>query len=144
MAEYFGYSKNIKGPDSIGSTSAVLVKIDGSDVKLAQSVSIEYSRNISPQFELGSEDIYYTIAPASGTCTIERLVGEGSALQPFKPKDPCKAQTITIASGNPTCGSQIGTITMKGMCQSVKFNATVGQFTVTDGATYQIGNLDIN
>lgn len=144
MAEYFGYTKNIKGPDSIGTTAAVLVKIDGGDVKLAQSVTVEYQRAINPQFELGSEDIYYTIAPASGTCSIERIVGMGKALDCFKPKDPCKLQSITIASGNPTCGAQIGTISMRGICQSVKFSASVGQFTVTDGATYQIGNLDIN
>lgn len=143
MADIFGHSKTVHGPQDLATTSAVLVRVGSGTVKLAQSVRIDYRRTVNPQYELGSEDVYLTIAPASGTCSIERLVGAGGALAAFKGSDPCKLESITVASSSAACGSGVGTISMKGICTDVGFNAAVGQFTVTDSANYTIGNLDV-
>lgn len=144
MAEYFGYTKEVKGPEHVGVTSAVLVKVDGGDVKLAQSCNIKYGRQVTPHFELGSDNVYLTVGSASGTVDISRIIGVTKALEPYKGQNPCKKQTISVARGSSQCGLDIGTITMEGLLTEVGVNIDVGQFTVTDNAQYTIGSLDIN
>lgn len=144
MADFFGFSKEVKGPGSIASSSAVLVSVGGGKVNLAQSVQIEYSRTIEPHYELGDDNVYFTVAPASGTCDITRLVGEGAMLSPFKSSNNCGLETVQVASSGNGCGGDIGVVTMRGLAQKVTVSANVQGFTVTDGATYSIGELDIS
>lgn len=146
MADVFGYDKTVKGPGEIVSASAVMVKLgDSGKVNLAQAVTIDYQRTVTPNYELGSETVFLTAGHSAGTCRIERLVGETKALEPYVTSNSCDPTTITVAkSGDLKCSKDIGTLTMKGLPSSVSVAVQAGQFTVTDSATYQIGNLEIN
>lgn len=143
-SEYFGFDKTVHGPDEITSTAAVLVRIDSGTVKLAQTVTIDYNREIKHNFELGSYDVYFTVAPASGTCTIERLVGDGTVLKPFKPSDPCKPVKLFLQGIGAQCSAEFGTVSMEGIPSKVGITASVQNFTVTDTATYEIGKLSVD
>lgn len=142
--DYYGFSKEVHGPDEITSTAAVLVRVGGGQVKLAQSATVEYNRDIKPQYELGSYDVYYTVAPASGTCRIERIVGDGTVLEPFKPDDPCEPEKIFLQNKDAKCSAEFGTVTMEGLLSKVGITANVQSFTVTDEATYEIGSLSVD
>lgn len=142
-SEYFGFDNTVHGPNEITTAAAVLVRIDSGTVKLAQSVTIDYGREISPHFELGSYDVYFTVAPASGTCQIERMVGGGTVLEPFKPSDPCSPSKLFMQGVGGQCSAGFGTVSMEGLLQKVGATANVQQFTVTDTATYLIGKLSV-
>lgn len=142
MADYYGYNKSTYGPGAIASTSAVLVKINGSTVNLAQSCNITYSRQVQPNYELGSDSVYLTAGHSGGTAEISRMVGEQAALVPYK-TGACDMTKLTIAKGSAQCAKDIGMITGEGLLTQVGIQLNVGQFTVTDSATYTLGNLVI-
>lgn len=144
MADIFGYTKTVHGPTTVASPSAVMVKLDGGKVQIAQSVNITYARNVNQNYEIGSESVYLTAGHASGTCEISRLVGETKALVPFKPSSACDMTTIQVSNSGESCQKDIGVITMKGVLVNVGVNVTAEAFTVTDSASYQIGDLVIS
>lgn len=144
MADIFGYTKTTYGPSTVASPSAVMVKLDGGKVQIAQSCTINYQRQVNQNYELGSESVYLTAGHASGTCDISRLVGETGALVPYKPASPCDLTTIQVSNGDSTCQKDIGVITMRGVLTSVGVTVTADAFTVTDNAQYQIGDLVIS
>lgn len=142
MADYFGYNKTAKGPGNIVSTSMVLVAIGGSTVKLAQQVTIGYERNVTPQFEVGSDSVYMVAGQSGGTWAITRAVGEAGLLKPYKPGDACSVTTLAMSKGNGVCGMDPGMITGSGcILQSVGVQASVGSTIVTDNATWRVGSL---
>lgn len=140
MADFFGYNKTTKGPGDIASANAVIVKINNNKVNLAQTVSITYSRTVTPSYELGSDTVYLTAGHSGGSCNIERLIGETSAFEPYR-ANPCALVNITVAKGITSCAKDIGTITMQGVLQQIGSSVNAGTFTVTDRADYVIGNL---
>lgn len=140
MADYFGYNKTVKGPGHVAGTNAVILKIDNNPVQLAQSCTITYQRNVNSHYELGSDNIYLTAGHSSGTCGIERMIGETSAFKPYK-TGACSLSNITVAKGNASCSKDIGTITAQGLLNQVSTTINVGSFTVNDSAQYTIGNL---
>jgi hypothetical protein len=142
MADYFGYNKTAKGPGNIVSTSMVLVAIGGKTVKLAQQVTIQYQRQITPQYEVGSDSVYMVAGQSSGTWGITRAVGESGLLKPYKPGDACDTTTLAMSKGNGICGMDPGMITGTGcILQSVGVQAAVGSTIVTDNAQWMVGAL---
>lgn len=142
MADYFGYNKTAKGPGNIVSTSMVLVAIGGSTVKLAQQVTIAYQRNITPQYEVGSDSVYMVAGQSSGTWQITRAVGESGLLKPYKPGDACATTTLAMSKGNGVCGMDPGMITGSGcILRSVGVQAAVSSTIVTDNAEWVVGSL---
>lgn len=142
MADYYGYNKTAKGPGNVVSTSMVLVAIGNSTVKLAQQVTINYARNVSPTFELGSDSVYMVTGQSSGTWAITRAVGDSKLLKPYKPGDACSTTTLAMSKGNGICGMDPGMITGTGcILQSVGVQASVGTTIVTDNATWMVGSL---
>lgn len=142
MADYFGYNKTAKGPGNIVSTSMVLVAIGSNTVKLAQQVTIQYLRNITPQYEVGSDSVYMVAGQSSGSWAITRAVGESKLLKPYKPGDACATTTLTMSKGNGICGMDPGMITGSGaILQQVGVQASVGSTIVTDNASWMIGSL---
>jgi hypothetical protein len=142
MADYFGYNKTAKGPGNMVSTSMVLVAIGGKSVKLAQQVTINYQRQITPQYEVGSDSVYMVAGQSGGTWQITRAVGETGLLKPYKPGDACSTTTLAMSKGNGICGMDPGLITGTGcILQSVGVNAAVGSTIVTDNATWMVGAL---
>lgn len=143
MADYFGFDKTAKGPSKVLSTSMAIITIGGDDVRLAQGVTIKYGRKVQPQFELGSDSVWMVVGHATGTCDIQRAVGEGKFLEPFKGKGTgCEPTTLTLdATSN--CGSEAGTVKMIGAAlQDVSIQANVQNVTITEGATYLFGSLE--
>lgn len=144
MADVFGVDKNVFGADRIVNGAGVLVSIDG-PIYLVQSCNVSYARQITPIYELGSEDIYAGASNPSGTVQLSRIVGLGSeALITFKQDAACDGQTITIGNGD-SCGDEFGTITAPdSMLQDVGLQAQAGQASVTENATYWAGTLEVS
>lgn len=143
MADYFGFDKTAKGPSKVLSTAMAIITVGGEDVRLAQGVAINYQRKVQPQFELGSDSVWMVVGHAQGTCKIDRAVGEGKFLEPFKGKGTgCEPTVLTLdATGN--CGSEAGTVKMLGaVLQDVSIQATVQNVTITEGATYVFGSME--
>jgi hypothetical protein len=142
MADYFGYNKTAKGPGNIVSTSMVLVAIGGKSVKLAQQVTINYQRQITPQYEIGSDSVYMVAGQSGGTWDITRAVGESGLLKPYKPGDACAITNLAMSKGSGICGMDPGFITATGcILQSVGVQANVGSTIVTDNARWFVGAL---
>lgn len=142
MSDYFGYNKTAKGPGNIVSTSMVLVAIGGKSVKLAQQVTINYQRQITPQFEVGSDSVYMVAGQSRGTWAITRAVGDTGLLKPYKPGDACSTTTLAMSKGNGICGMDPGMITGTGcILQTVGVQASVGSTIVTDNAQWMVGSL---
>ena len=142
MADYFGYNKTAKGPGNVVSSSMVLMSIGGTSVKLAQSVTVDYSRNITPAFEVGSDSVYMVAGQSTGTWTVQRAVGDSAILKPYKPGNACETTSLAMSKGSGSCGMDPGMLTATGcILRSVGFNAAVGSTIVTDSASWQIGSL---
>ena len=142
MADYFGYNKTAKGPGNIVSTSMVLVAIGGRSVKLAQQVTINYQRQVTPQYEVGSDSVYMVAGQSGGTWNITRAVGDTGLLKPYKPGNACDTTTLAMSKGNGVCGMDPGMITGTGcILQSVGVQASVGSTIVTDNAQWMVGSL---
>lgn len=143
MADVFGVDKNVYGADRIVNGAGVLVSIDG-PIYLVQSCNVSYSRQVTPIYELGSEDIYAGVSNPAGTVQLERVIGFGKeALVTFKADDACKGKTVTIGNGD-SCGDKFGTITApNALLQDVGIRAQAGQASVTESATYWAGTLEI-
>lgn len=143
MADVFGIDKTVNGSDKIVNGAGVLVSIDG-PVFLVQQLQVNYSRQVNPIYELGSEDIYAGVTNPAGTIRIERAIGLGTqALNTFR-LDGCNPKTVTIENGESMCGDKFGTVTSpNSVLQDVGIQATAGGATVTESATYWTGSLEI-
>lgn len=142
MADYFGYNKTAKGPGNIVSTSMVLMSVGGSSVKLAQTINVNYSRNITPVFEVGSDSVYMVAGQSQGTWDVTRAVGDSAILSPYKPGDACATTSLAMSKGSGACGMDPGMLTATGcILRQVGFQANVGSTVVTDSASWQIGSL---
>lgn len=143
MADYFGFDKTAQGPTKVLSTAMAIVTVGGNDVRLAQGVTVTYTRKVEPQFELGSDSVWMVVGHSQGTCKIDRAVGEGKFLEPFQGQGTgCDTTTLTLdTTGN--CGSAAGTVKMTGaMLQEVSIQATVQNVTITESANYIFGSLE--
>lgn len=142
MADYFGYNKTAKGPGNIVSTSMVLMAIGGKAVKLVQSVTINYQRQVTPQYEVGSDSVYMVAGQSGGSWNIQRAVGEEPIIKPYKPGNACQTTTLSMTKGNGVCGMDPGMITGTGcILQNVGLNASVQSTIVTDQAQWMVGSL---
>lgn len=142
MAEYFGYNKTAKGPGNIVSTSMVLMAIGGKTVKLVQQATITYQRNVTPQYEVGSDSVYMVAGQSGGSWEVTRAVGEQGLLKPYKPGDACSMTSLAMSKGNGVCGMDPGLITGTGcILMSVGVQANVSSTIVTDNARWAVGSL---
>ena len=142
MADYFGYNKTAKGPGNIVSTSMVLMAIGGKTVKLVQQATVTYQRNVTPQYEVGSDSVYMVAGQSGGSWEVTRAVGEQGLLKPYKPGDACSVTNLAMSKGNGVCGMDPGLITGTGcILMSVGVQANVSSTIVTDNARWAVGSL---
>lgn len=139
--DIYGYNKNKLEDDSILPPGAIKVTVNDA-LNLVQSVEVTYQREVQPQYELGSENVYLVAGKSNGTVNIDRLIGD--ALDPYLPGSACELQDINIEKGEASCGTGSASLSMKGMLQSVKMSARASDLTVTDGATFVISSLSKN
>ena len=120
----------------ISTPSGVAISLNG-ELHLAQSVRIAYQRTVNPIYELGSEDVWMSGAPPTGTVDLERVVGSaGGIFARFRTNDPCKGVTIKIQHGG-GCGASPGVITATDcLLTNLGFNAQAGDIKVVDSAQY--------
>ncbi len=140
MADIFGADKKVHGADKIVMSSGVKVSFDD-DVKLAQSVDLQYQRQVQPVYELGSEDIWVSLTPASGTCNMSRVVGEDDPYE-FVNGDKCDGYDITLDEGESTCSKELSTVTATG-CHTIScgLQAQAGQGFLTENMQAFVGMI---
>lgn len=145
--DFFGYNKQVYGPNDIVSYNKVIVSVGGY-LCLTQSVNVNYQRQVQPNYELGSDSVWLVAGASSGTCDISRALGRSGTANDatfwsaFKPSDACSATTIKIAQGSGTCGMSPGALTMNNaVLTNVGMQASVGNLVITESANYTIGGV---
>lgn len=143
MPDVFGYKKD-KQVGGLSTPSAVVVRVDGKDLQLAQSADLRYRREVRPVFVLGSDQVYMQPGPASGQLQVQRIIGEQGALSGFAVNDPCKVVNIEITGSGEaaSCSKNFGSLTCTGcMLAEVGVQANVNGVIVTDSATWIVGGV---
>lgn len=140
--DVFGLNKNVYNSRYITRGSGVLISFNSKDVHLAQSCNINYQREVTPIYELGSEDIYAGSSNPAGTAEISKIISSHAfALELFKLNDGCSAINFEVGGGD-SCGADFGIIKCpNSMLTSVGIQATAGQASVTENANLWIGTL---
>lgn len=111
MPDIFGSNKTLAG--SIKGTSvAMTVANGGGDViagAMVQSVQLQYSRQISRIFELGSENMYYNVGNSEGQGSIQAIAGPkgmiAQALSALTKVCSATKQAISFTGGTELCGT---------------------------------------
>lgn len=148
--DYYGYVKDAKGPGNVVSPTMVVVAIDGDKLRLAQSATVNYRREVQPTYELGSDSVWMVAGKTSGSCELSRAIGNadsssGQMLQPYRPDSACDTQTIMITKGDGHCGMDPGTIYCGGcLLSNVGVTVNVGSLTLTDSASYTVGSVSLS
>lgn len=150
-SDYFGQDKQVYDPGNIVGYNMVTVYLknnENSNLCLAQDVGVQYGRNVTPQYELGSDSVWLVAGSASGSCTITRALGRkgsegtGAFWSAFKPDDACTGTTITLTKGSGACGLDPGRLVMSNsMLQSMSSSISVGNLVITEQATYVVGKV---
>lgn len=128
-----GTSFSISGSSSIGTFAGALV----------QSVSIQYMRQVTRVWELGSLNQYYVEGRVQGEGTFQSIVGPTNIIVTLTKalSDICAAQSSSLtltAQNNNGCATSTGSTATNGSGLSMVLNAPLSQnFTV--GA--QVGNF---
>lgn len=144
--DIFGFNKTAHTQEEISTPSALMVAFGSaagasSMIRLVQSANLTYQRSINPTMELGSEDIWVSASPASGTLQLSRAVGISQMLRPYV-NNPCGESTIVLGKGNADCTFDPGIIVCGGCIgQSATINAQAGQHIITDGMTYNVATV---
>lgn len=139
MADCFNINRQSHAMNEVSTPSGVQISIDG-ELRLAQRVGIQYTRQVNPIYELGSEDVWMSAQPPTGTIDMERVVGTAGVIwQKFKPQDPCKGVTIQIKKGK-GCGADPGVlIATDCISTELGFTAQAGEFKITDTGKWMTG-----
>jgi hypothetical protein len=100
MADVFGFSTTgAKGV--FWSKEASFTIGDGGHIALIQNWSIDYSQNIQPIYEVGSDAVYYAKKHAAGTLQVSRIISDKPLLEYFG--DGCTTKTCTIRATTGLC-----------------------------------------
>lgn len=145
MADVFGYEKAAK-VGGLASPSNVGVFIGNTGaLALAQSVRLQYGRQVRAVTTLGSDSVWMQPGPASGTLDVTRIVGEEGAFAGYQDVGPCETTTISIAgTGTSNCGGKFGTVTCTGcMFTTVGLNISVQDMMIMDNATWTVGGVHV-
>ena len=154
-ADVFGSTKKLSG--AIQGASVVMTIADSEAAvagAMVQSVSLQYSRQISRVFELGSENMYYNIGNSEGQGTIQTIVGPASIISGALAKlsDPCKAaeHIVKFKGSNGICGSDAGgggggvDVTAKGaLLQSTSIQLNAQDFMMQSGGQFMFASLEM-
>lgn len=154
--DIFGSTKTTHGAKSIVNFSGVLLKFEiktedsaGGDsdnqIHLCQSANLVYQRGTQQVYELGSEDVWTQIGPASGTLALSYIVSsvaEKDNATYLAQHAGCSeaGETISLAAGKPQCGGKLATaIQAKGcVLTQLGWQATAGQGALTVSAQYTV------
>lgn len=153
-ADVFGSTKKLSG--AIQGASVVMTIADSAAAvagAMVQSVSLQYSRQISRIFELGSENMYYNIGNSEGQGTIQTIVGPASIISGALAKlsDACKAaeHIVKFSGSNEICGTTAGgngkvDVTAKGaLLQSTSIQLNAQDFMMQSGGQFMFASLEM-
>lgn len=148
MTDIFGSEKQAHGAKSLVTFSGVLVYIKDQALKLAQRAELRYTRQSSNVYELGSEDVYTVLTPATGTLQLQYIVSLDKAGNTDNAKwlgqnAGCNeaGEVITLQAGKPQCSGELRSIITCSGCvlTELGWSATAGQGAFQTNATYTVG-----
>lgn len=154
--DIFGLTKTSQNSTSIGHPSMVGITLPNGNnqIALCQSVQIDYQRQASPIYELGSENVYIAVQGATGSVQLSRAINSvdnlgGSALELYNGSgcvaSPANLIINTSGRGNKDCHAQTGKITCEGATLArIGFQAQAGQAIITDSAEYVVGAVKVD
>lgn len=148
MLDVFGSEKQAHGAKTIVGFSGVLVHVKNEALKLAQMVRLTYRRTAENLYELGSEDIYTQITPATGTLNLEYIVstditGNTDTSKVLANAGGCTdtGETITLQAGKAQCGGVLANVITCAGCvlTELGWSAQAGRGSFQSSAAYNVG-----
>ena len=114
---------------------------------LVQNIAINYSRNVSRIWELGSDDTYYIVGHTEGQAQLSRIVAKADADILDALADACTASTnvLNIATSADVCddtGERFGVSAKGPVLVSRGFAIDAQQFMLTSQAGIMFSGLD--
>ena len=132
MADIFGFNNATSGGVfSADEGHLTIGDLDsGSNMLLIQNWQAQYSQNITPLYEIGSNRVFWSRAHAAGQLTIGRIVSTEDVIGQFS--NGCRAKNMTITAANGVCadGKNAGSVKLllKGVVLTqVGWSGQVGQ-----------------
>ena len=106
MADIFGFNNVTSG--SVFSSDEGHLTIgnldSGANVLLIQNWQVQYSQNITPMYEIGSNRVFWSRAHAAGSLSIGRIVSHEDVLGQLS--NGCRATNMTITASNGLCNGE--------------------------------------
>lgn len=114
---------------------------------LVQNIAINYTRNISRIWELGSEDTYYIVGHTEGQAQLSRIVAKASADILDALGDACTAASnvLNISTQADVCsdtGERFGVSAKGPVLVSRGFSIDANQFMLTSQAGIMFSGLE--
>ena len=145
MADLFNAAGKIGGIFK-GTTIALTLGGAGIQGALVQNIGINYQRNVSRIWELGSDDTYYVVGHTEGQATLSRIVGRADADLLDELADVCSAKdrTLNMTGVADTCEGQGNfAIVMVGpVLTSRNFSISADQFIITSQSALMFSGLN--
>jgi hypothetical protein len=145
MADIFNAAGKIGG---VFKGTTVALTLGGAGIKgaLVQNININYSRNVSRIWELGSDDTYYVIGHTEGQAQMSRIVSknDGDILDALADACEAKGKILSMSGTADTCeGEGNFGIKMSGpMLISRSFAVDAQQFMITSQAGIMFSGLE--
>jgi len=151
MAEDIFQAKGSVGGVFKGTLVAMVIGgLTAAKGSLVQSVNINYARQVSRIWELGSEDTYFVLGHTQGNAALSKIVGrqDTDVLQAMS--DACQAinQVITLTSTGGGIGGQclddnldFNLVITGPIMDSIGFGVNANNFLITQDASIQFAAL---
>jgi hypothetical protein len=153
-ADVFGSTKKLSGAIRGASIKLTIANQDVVQAAaLVQSVQMQYSRQVSRLFELGSENMYYNIGNSEGQGAIQTIVGPSTTVSAALKSlgDPCQAvnNVVQFSGSSNVCGAGSGgagslTVTALGaLLQSTSVQINAQDFLMQSGGQFMFARLEM-
>lgn len=139
MSDALGYEGKQVG--RIMSSDYALVKVDGGQVGLAQSVQAAYQHAVQPRFEAGSHHLYWVTGQSQGSMSVGRSVG--TDFLGVEGLDKSASGALLAMSIQSTAGGEFGESFdgTGGSTKNLRFRGAVPQ---SINVTINAGGLDVS
>ena len=149
-SDVFGGNREVKTGELLTMENAALDLGEGR-VALVQNIQIQYNQGVQPQFEVGSNTMYFVAGQARGSLRVDTLVGKTGFLDGFNLANKAVCGGIDSVALNlvdtNNCGwelSRRSTASLEAVVpESVNITISAGQLQIAQSVGFQIGKLSI-
>lgn len=141
--DFFGYNRSVGASDSIATSEALTLTINGVGSDLMQSVALQYGQQIQTMFAIGNSNVYFVGGLAQGTLDFERMTNCNSMFDGLKNSDCGQIGTANLGGGgDSSCFCAPGSVTIDdAFLENVRVNARAGSIPVMEGGRIRFAGM---